>query len=152
MDDEKIFPFRPDERFDLFAATEPELDRFGAGAYVLLRAREGAFEYPTAHSRVFYIGESSRGGSRLATHRYHATRAKLQLGAGGPFSSYWWPRYGFAAAFGAEVWWFKAQDKYPPKKLESLLVDRFFWKCGALPIGNGKWPNASFQDPNEELE
>jgi hypothetical protein len=108
VSDSEIFPFQPDATFDLFAVDDETLEALGEGAYVLLRTLEGQFEYPSGGSRVFYIGESGRGVARLATHRYHASRARRQRAGGGSFSSYWWPRYGFAAAFGAEVWWFKA--------------------------------------------
>lgn len=150
MSDSEIFPFKPDMTFDLFSVDDDELEKLGQGAYVLLRTQQGQFEYPAGGSRIFYIGESGRGVSRLATHRYHASEAQRQIPQPGPFTSYWWPRYGFAAAFGAEVWWFNAGEVHNPKGLESLLIDRFYWSKGAIPIANGKWPNAPFSDPDDD--
>jgi len=148
MLEHNIFPFPPDHIFNLFSASDEQLDSLSEGAYVLLRTKEGAFEYPAGHSRIFYIGESVRGIARLSTHRYHATRASREFATTGTLNSYWWPRYGFAGSFGAEVWWFQSRATHNSKQLESLLVDNFYWRMGAIPIANGKWPGATFADPD----
>ena len=134
-------PIGPTRVFaDLVAATWEELEQPSAGAYVLSRTDGGVFHYPLANSAVFYVGESGPEKGRLRTHRYHAGRAVADRAKNGAFGRYWLPRYAYAAAFGAEVWWFDTPSGFTSKQLESMLVDCFYWSVGAPPLANGTWP------------
>ena len=146
---ESWLPLSPTRELgDIFAATPTILRQRVGGAYVLLRTDGTRFAYPHGTSAVFYIGRSGANKGRLREHQKHASNARADLRSnGGRFSRYWWPRYGYAASFGAEVWWFDAKEPYTPSTLESMLVDYFYFAMGAPPVANGAWPKVNYPLP-----
>jgi hypothetical protein len=134
---------RPTQDLDLFSAKTSDLSLMAqTGAYVL--ATDGPpphlFPYPLEASEVFYVGKTSSTVRRLLSHRKWAQAARAEFERWGEFRSRWYPRYSYAAAFGARVLWFSVKGKQTPSSLEATLIDRFFWTHGAIPVANGQWP------------
>lgn len=132
----------PDLTFDLLSPSAPDFSRlYVPGAYVLMRSDQGAFEYPQGAFSTYYIGESGASARRLKEHRRYAMRASASLRDVGSVQQYWYARYGYAGKFGANLYWFATREGQTCKELETAIADEFYWKAGALPICNGKWPS-----------
>src|SRR2546425_9631447 len=67
-----------------------------AGVYVLVTRDGTKFQYPRGRSAVFYIGQAAGLRKRLVQHVKYMREARGSR----PLSRYW-PRYEYAAAFGA---------------------------------------------------
>ena len=104
------------------------------GAYVLGTADGTMLIYPWGTSPVYYIGMANNLAARLSAHSKHTQGAIDDHAAGA-----WWPRYQYAAAFGAHaVWYFTGEVE--PKSVEAELVSCFYNEYGSIPVANGAWP------------
>jgi hypothetical protein len=131
--------FAPDDLFDPEHADS--LYVHNDGAYVLAASKRTSFVYPLGRSRVFYIGMARAESGRLEDHRRHARNARAELArTGGTFESRWWPRYTYAAKFGATVYWFTRRGRQSAGQLEADLFQRFHDEFGSIPVANGQWP------------
>ena len=109
------------------------------GAYVLGTVDGTMLIYPWGTSPVFYIGMANDLAARLSAHSKHTK------GAIDDHEAYWWPRYQFAAAFGAHaVWYFTGEVE--PKKVEAALVSCFYDEYGSIPVANEAWPKNPVDD------
>ena len=129
--------FDTKDSMDTFDLLEDEVSDIPdkSGAYVL-GARDGAMiTYPWGVSPIYYIGKASNLRNRLSDHKKHTLGAKNDHE-----KEYWWPRYQYGAAFGADCVWYIAHDDMDPQNLEARLVESFYWAYGAIPVANHKWP------------
>jgi hypothetical protein len=102
------------------------------GAYILASSGEVHFTYPAGNSPIFYIGQSSSLLRRLQEHRRYATQAKedrrLLL---------YYPRYEYAAKFGARYCYINTWQGLTPKALEELVLAKFAKRYLSFPVANG---------------
>lgn len=107
-----------------------------SGCYILGSNDGTNFIYPWGTSPIYYIGQSSNIKKRLLEHKKY-----IECALEDHDELYWWPRYQYGAAFGADVAWYSIRGKQNPNKLESDLITRFYETYGALPVANGTWPS-----------
>jgi len=107
-----------------------------AGVYVLLTAGGIKFLYPRGRSAVFYIGQASGLRKRLIQHLKYTRDARGSR----PLDRYW-PRYEYAAAFGARFAIVPCSRGRSPRSLEGLIIRPFAAKFRAQPVANaqGSW-------------
>jgi excinuclease UvrABC nuclease subunit len=106
-----------------------------SGAYIFLSDNE-LFTYPTGKSRVIYIGMSQMLNMRLRQHVTHISNLKSV--PKGDLSYYWYyPRYQYINQFGCNLFWYTTRGTQNAKTLECKLLEYFYNKYLALPIGNG---------------
>ena len=98
------------------------------GAYVLGTADGTVLVYPWGSSPVYYIGMADNLTKRLSEHSKHTHGAIDDHAAWD-----WWPRYQYAAAFGAHAVWYLAGE-VEPKKIEAELVSSFYEAYGSIPV------------------
>jgi len=101
------------------------------GVYLLLAASQ-RFTYPRGASPVFYIGMTRSLRARLNTHvrftRQARSRRALEL---------YYPRYEYAAAFGARYAYMVTTPGEGPRELEAETLGRFGRRFGSFPVANG---------------
>jgi len=102
------------------------------GAYILLARPGFTFMYPRRHSSVFYIGQATSLRRRLRLHLRFAREAKFQRK-----DTLYWPRYEWAAAFGARYTYLLTAPRERPKRLEDDLLAMFAEHYRAWPVANG---------------
>jgi len=102
------------------------------GAYVLLAASGTTFMYPRRQSSVFYIGQARNLRRRLLQHRRFAIVARDNRK-----EVLYWPRYEYAAAFGARYTFILAKPREKPKTLENELLAMFAEHYRSWPVANG---------------
>ena len=105
------------------------------GVYVLGTADGTMLTYPWASSPVYYIGKADNLATRLANHRHWTEQARQDF-----WSQWWWPRYQYGAAFGADVAWFLCKQDEDAAALEAAIVDSFYMRFGSIPTANSSWP------------
>ena len=106
------------------------------GAYIIGSSDRTMFIYPWGSSPIFYIGQSSNLSKRINEHKKYILKA-----INDHEEEYWWPRYQFAASFGADVAWYSIRGNQNPNTLESDLITTFYEVYGAIPHANGTWPS-----------
>ncbi len=107
-----------------------------AGAYVLLARPGQRFSYPWGRSPVFYIGQAANLHRRLARHLKFSKEAEVPPGRRERRELYW-PRYEYAAKFGARYAIIPTRQGLGAKALEDRLLARFALRYGAFPVANG---------------
>ena len=107
-----------------------------AGVYILLTGRGTKFQYPKGRSAVFYIGQASGLRRRLIQHLKYTRDAR-----GSRSLSRYWPRYEYAAAFGARFAVVPCSRGRSPRSLESVIIKAFATRFRAHPVANaqGAW-------------
>ena len=125
----------PDNLCDLLEIDENDLPTT-SGAYVLGSSDGTNFVYPWGSSPIFYIGQSNNLKKRLLTHKKHILSAIENHD-----ELYWWPRYQYAASFGAKLAWYSVRGTQNPNKLEADLITSFYDMYGSIPVANGTWPS-----------
>lgn len=105
------------------------------GAYILA-SEEQAFIYPNGKSRIIYIGKSDNLRSRLRTHR-RIIKELSSIKKGERNVAWWYQRYQYLAKFGCRAYFFTIRGTQDAKNLENLLLEHFYDKYLALPVGNG---------------
>lgn len=109
-----------------------------AGVYILLATGRHSFEYPRGRSPIFYIGQAGNLRRRLKSHLKYAgeacARGKRRL-------ALYWPRYEYAAVFGARYAVIPARPNQSPRTLECRMLRAFARKHRAFPVANsqGSW-------------
>ena len=104
------------------------------GAYVLGTADGTMLVYPWGSSPVYYIGMADSLAKRLSAHSKY-TQGAIDDHSDGA----WWPRYQYAAAFGAHTVWYLAGEEVEPKNIEAGLMSCFYDAYGSTPVANGAW-------------
>ena len=129
--------FDTKDSMDTFDLLEDEVSDIPdePGAYVLGAGNGTMITYPWGVSPIYYIGKASNLRNRLSGHKKHTLGAKNDHE-----KEYWWPRYQYGAAFGADCVWYIAHNDMDPQNLEARLVESFYWAYGAIPVTNHKWP------------
>lgn len=104
------------------------------GAYVLGTADGTMLVYPWGKSPVYYIGMSKKGlAARLSEHSNYIQKYIDDHSA---WRNSGWPRYQYAAAFGAHAVWYLAGE-VEPKDIEDALMGCFCDMFGSRPVANG---------------
>ena len=102
------------------------------GAYIIVSQGQH-FPYPDGESKIIYIGESNNLKQRLSRHYKNYTEVcEFRLPP-----QYYPSRYNYMRAFGAKVYCFYAAGTQTSKNLESVLIEAFAKRYGAIPVGNG---------------
>ena len=102
------------------------------GAYIIV-SQSQYFSYPDGESKIIYIGESNNLKQRLSRHYKNYTEVcEFRLPP-----QYYPSRYNYMRAFGAKVYCFYAAGTQTSKNLESVLIEAFAKRYGAIPVGNG---------------
>jgi hypothetical protein len=106
------------------------------GVYILLAAPGITFPYPQRRSSVFYIGQSANLRDRLLTHLHFAEEARDNRK-----ETLYWPRYEYAAAFGARYTYLLTVPRESPKHLEDAILACFAEHYRSWPVANsaGGW-------------
>lgn len=110
------------------------------GVYIL--ASDGThFPYPGGNSPIFYIGQSVSLSGRLKIHHSYSRQAKHNRQ-----EALYWPRYEYAASFGARYCYILTQPRKKPKALEDLVLARFAKKYLSFPVANsaGAWKRVKY--------
>ena len=100
------------------------------GAYILLANTR--FPYPQGKNSVYYIGQAANLRRRLLTHLRFAKQAKTDRRR-----SLYWPRYEYAAVYGARYCYVHTWQGLKPKALEDHLMALFAIKHYSFPVANG---------------
>ena len=106
------------------------------GAYVLGTSDGTMLKYPWGSSPIFYIGKANNLQRRLNEHRNHIVDAIDDHDV-----IYWWPRYQYGAAFGANCAYYSRHGPQEPQNLEARLVMSFYESFGSIPAANSYWPH-----------
>ncbi len=110
------------------------------GVYILASRGTTHFTYPGGNSPIFYIGQSVSLRGRLREHLRYARQAKenRQL-------PLYWPRYEYAAKFGARYCFIRTWQGIRPKALEDIVLARFAKRYLSFPVANGSgaWSRVS---------
>lgn len=105
------------------------------GAYVFFSDGE-KFTYPNGKSRVIYIGKTTNLKRRIRKHK--KIMCELDVIKVSERSEYWWySRYQYFVKFGCNLCYFTTRGTQDPKDLENILIDNFYNRFFALPVGNG---------------
>src|SRR5436190_14860652 len=103
------------------------------GVYVLVAASGVQFRYPKGRSAVFYIGQASRLRKRLLQHLKYTTEARKARRR-----SRYWPRYEYAAAFGARYAVILCPRGRSARSFEGQMIRAFADKFRAHPVANAQ--------------
>lgn len=106
------------------------------GVYIILSKRK-KFVYPKGKSQVIYIGKSDNLYHRLKIHKsnveyaddYKNDEEKIK-------SHYVVGLYNYISEFGGEVFYLSTRGLQTSKSLEAEILDEFYTKYLALPVGN----------------
>ena len=91
--------------------------------------------YPWGTSPIFYIGKATKLRRRLETHKKHIRSAEDDHE-----ETYWWQRYQYGAAFGADCAYYSHSGPQNVQNIEARLIERFYRVFGAIPAANSSWP------------
>ena len=105
------------------------------GAYVLGTSDGTMLTYPWGSSPVFYIGKANDLNHRLSTHRKHIRAAMKDHHV-----IYWWQRYQYGAAFGADCAYYSRNGPQNVQNIEAELIESFYGMFGSIPAANSSWP------------
>jgi hypothetical protein len=129
--------FREPDGFisDLLDVTELDKLPNKSGAYIFLSQKQ-KFVYPRGSSQIIYIGMSKNLSKRVSTH--HKISSEInKLPKHKMLDEWYYNRYQYIQSFGCKVFWYTTRGLQKHKNLESLLLEHFYDKYYALPIGNG---------------
>ena len=94
------------------------------------------FVYPSGESQVIYIGMSKNLHSRIKDHHKTVTNIK-RLSKSEILNDWHYTRYLYINSFGCQVHFFTTRGTQKEKNLESEIIEKFYDRFYALPIGNG---------------
>ena len=133
--------FRPSRGHDAeLDLTEDEIQNVSThpGVYIIVSADKTKFVYPQGTSPVIYIGKADNLRRRLREHLNNLNYVIEHEEEDLMNQLQHCPRYNYMRAFGAHVYLFhclkKTQDA---KKLESIVIAKFYQKYRSIPVGNG---------------
>lgn len=123
--------------FDLLEEEEDGVDAVPStgGAYVLGTSDGTMLTYPWGSSPIFYIGKANDLHRRLSTHRKHICAAMENHD-----EDYWWQRYQYGAAFGADCAYYSRSGPQNVQNIEAELIESFYETFGSIPAANSSWP------------
>lgn len=104
------------------------------GVYILVSPRT-RFVYPKGSSKVIYIGQTNNIKRRLKEHQKNLRNAIFDN-----HNEIWHPdRYNYMKYHGgAKVYYYTCKGNQESKELESRIMEMFYDKYMATPIGNGE--------------
>lgn len=105
------------------------------GAYILGTSDGTMLTYPWGSSPIYYIGKADDLRERIRTHRNNIIRAEEDHD-----ELYWWPRYQYGAAFGADCAYYSRRGTELPQNVEATLIRCFYEQFGSIPTSNSSWP------------
>ena len=105
------------------------------GAYVIGTSDGTMLTYPWGSSPIFYIGKANDLKQRLTTHRKHILAAMQDHD-----EMYWWQRYQYGAAFGADCAYYSRNGPQNVQNIEADLIESFYAVFGSIPAANSSWP------------
>lgn len=125
-----------DGLIDLLNMDEDEYQLPETGGAYILGTSGTMLTYPWGSSPIFYIGSAKNLRDRVIHHRDSILMARDNHD-----EVYYWPRYQYGAAFGADVAWYSRRGRQPPQNVEADLIEKFYETFGAIPTANSNWPN-----------
>lgn len=106
------------------------------GVYIILSRRK-KFIYPKGKSQVIYIGKSDNLYNRLKTHKANVEYADDYKNDEEKIKSHFVAGlYNYISEFGGEVFYLSTHGLQTSKSLEAEILDEFYTKYLALPVGN----------------
>ncbi len=134
-----LHSFARKERFtflpDVLETNQYEHLPLKRGIYIFV-SKNQKFIYPGGESRVFYIGKSDDLRRRIREHsrKYQEVCNENKR----DFLSRWqYGRYYYAKAFGCDSYYLLTVGVEESKALESRILECFYDRFKALPVGNG---------------
>jgi hypothetical protein len=104
------------------------------GVYFLIAKPGVRFTYPAGASAIFYIGQAMSLRGRLHDHLRFSRHVREDRRLG---YSVYWPRYEYAAAFGARYCFITCRSRQTPRMLEKFALRQFQQRYHAFPVANG---------------
>ncbi len=105
------------------------------GVYIIV-SNQQKFIYPNGQSQIIYIGTSDNLYQRLNIH-YKISNNLKQAKISDRNNDYHYSRYQYIAKFGGNVYWYTTRGTQTKKMLEQDILDHFYDRYLALPVGNG---------------
>lgn len=103
-----------------------------SGVYILIARGTTMFPYPGGKSPVFYIGQAQNLRQRLRQHHKYYLEAKNNRKL-----TLYWPRYEYAAKFGAVYTFILTKKGSNPKRMEDEILGGFAKIYKSFPVANG---------------
>ena len=100
-----------------------------SGIYIFVSPKQ-RFTYPNGTSKVIYIGTSKNLRYRLKTHHRNFINKNSK-------TEWTYSRYNYFEAFKADCYFMRVIGSETNKSLESKVIQDFYNKFGAIPVGNG---------------
>ena len=100
-----------------------------SGIYIFVSPKQ-RFTYPNGTSKVIYIGTSKNLRYRLKTHHRNFINKNSK-------TEWTYSRYNYFEAFKADCYFMIVIGSETNKSLESKVIQDFYDKFGAIPVGNG---------------
>lgn len=102
-----------------------------SGVYIIASAGQ-KFVYPKFTSRIIYIGKTDNLQRRLKEHKCNLLRLKDD------FENNMWcnDRYHYMDQYGVHIYIYKCRGKQDAKNLESKIMENFYERYLATPVGN----------------
>src|SRR5574344_2207498 len=100
-----------------------------SGIYIFVSTKQ-RFTYHNGTSKVIYIGTSKNLRYRLKTHHRNFINKNSK-------TEWTYSRYNYFEAFKADCYFMRVIGSETNKSLESKVIQDFYDKFGAIPVGNG---------------
>lgn len=104
------------------------------GSYVFITTSK-KMEYPNGQSQVVYIGMSTNLKRRIKAHL--RALKDLDTNQHARAATGYYSRYQYLKSFGCIIFCYTTRGVQSTKKSESWLLDYFYYRYLALPVGNG---------------
>ena len=116
----------------IFETDNGDIDEIGDfPAIYFFISRKQRFILPAGTSPAIYIGKSDKLRTRLMQHRNHYRKDN-------PRTDWSYSRYNYMKMEGGtDVYYLRIQGKENSKILESKVLENYYDKYKALPVGNG---------------
>jgi excinuclease UvrABC nuclease subunit len=105
------------------------------GAYIFASQKD-KFLYPNGLSKIIYIGKTTNLRRRIRTHMNVVLEIRNLKKS--DRNSYWYyQRHQYVAKYGGKIYYFSIKGLQDAKNLENRLIENFYDRYLALPVGNG---------------
>lgn len=109
------------------------------GVYIIISTRK-KFVYPKGESQVIYIGKSDNLYRRIKEHKANVEYADDYKNNEEKIKEYYvYGLYNYISEFGGRVFYLSTHGLQKSKNLEAEILDEFYVKYLALPVGNSTY-------------
>jgi len=113
------------------------------GAYIFASTNQ-FFQYPNGKSRVMYIGKAKNLRARIRTH-IKVVKELRSLKTSDRNQDWYYARHQYISKFGGRLYCFTKRGTQDEQNLESMLLEEFYDRYYALPVGNGAFSYKKFK-------